>query len=92
MSKTNTAAAAPLPTTVIIQFTVTDHESYRELKRQVVEHFEREFCTQLTAMGGTLSSIARALRMDRKHLSDLMKKHGVKMPWHEHPHMRQHGP
>lgn len=65
---------------ITIVFNATDFESYRELKQKVVDAFEHEFCYQLTTYSGTLSSIARALRMDRKHLSDLFKKHGIKLP------------
>lgn len=70
-----------MPPTITLCFTVNEFETYRKLKQQVVEQFEREFCRQLASCScnGTLSSLARLFHMDRKHLGDLMKKHNIKL-------------
>lgn len=51
-------------------------ESYRSNKQAAVNGFERAYVAQLVKrFEGNVSKAARAARMDRKHLADLMKKH-----------------
>lgn len=41
--------------------------------------FERDYCSWLIARHfGNLSKAAREARMDRKHLAELAKKHGLR--------------
>ncbi len=50
--------------------------SYSETKAVLVTEFERMYIARLLAAHhGNVSLAARTARMDRKHLSDLMKKH-----------------
>ena len=51
---------------------------FRELKREAVGRFEREYLEKLlTAHGGNVAAAARAADIDRKNLWALAKKHGV---------------
>jgi len=51
---------------------------YSETKVALVFEFERVYVTRLLrASGGNLSLAARNARMDRKHLYELVKKHGL---------------
>lgn len=53
--------------------------SYTDLKGELLAKFERQFVEMtLTEFGGNLSAAAKSLRMDRKHLHDLAKKHGLR--------------
>jgi DNA-binding NtrC family response regulator len=53
--------------------------SYGDLKSEIVTQFERQFLKlTLSQYKGNLSAAARALKMDRKHLHDLTKKHGLR--------------
>lgn len=41
--------------------------------------FERDYCSWLLARhNGNISAAAREARMDRKHLAELAKKHGLR--------------
>lgn len=52
--------------------------SYGETKAALVSEFERIYVTRLLiASSGNLSLAAHIARMDRKHLHDLRKKHGL---------------
>jgi DNA-binding NtrC family response regulator len=52
--------------------------SFREAKERAVARWERTFLTALVrANGGNLSRAARAARMDRSHLRELLQRHGV---------------
>lgn len=52
--------------------------SFRALKDQVVERFERDYLGRLFEdNGGNISQTARAARMDRNHLRELLRKHGL---------------
>ncbi len=52
--------------------------SYGEMKAILISKFERIYVTRLLeTSGGNLSLAARNARMDRKHLHDLVKKHGL---------------
>jgi DNA-binding NtrC family response regulator len=54
-------------------------QSYGENKAEVVSKFEREYLTWLlTRHTWNVSAAAREARMDRKHLSDMAKKHGIR--------------
>lgn len=56
-----------------------DNKSYRELRAEVEGEFERHYVTWLLARHeGNLSQAARAAKMDRKHLHDLARKHGLR--------------
>jgi DNA-binding NtrC family response regulator len=52
--------------------------SYRATKDRAVSQFERWYVTELLRThDGNLSQAARSARMDRNHLRDLVRKHGV---------------
>ncbi len=52
--------------------------SYGETKAALLSEFERIYVTRvLGASGGNLSQAARDVQMDRKHLHDLTKNHGL---------------
>jgi DNA-binding NtrC family response regulator len=52
---------------------------FKEAKSQVVDAFERAYLTDLIQRaGGNVSQAAREARLDRHHLKDLLKKHGIK--------------
>lgn len=67
-----------IPRNITIEFSIADFSTYRHLKGEIVNEFERQFCQQVVQQYPNITQAARALRMDRKHLSDLIKKHGVK--------------
>jgi DNA-binding NtrC family response regulator len=51
--------------------------SFREAKERAVAAWERTFVTELvTRNGGNLSRAARAARMDRTYLRELLRRHG----------------
>jgi DNA-binding NtrC family response regulator len=51
---------------------------FRELKREVVDGFEREYTRELLRKhGGNLAAAARQARIDRKNLWALVKKHRI---------------
>jgi two-component system response regulator AtoC len=51
---------------------------FRDLKRDVVETFEREYTHEiLRANGGNMAAAARQAGMDRKNLWSLVKKYGI---------------
>ena len=53
--------------------------SYREARARVEARFERDYVRWLLARtGGNVSAAAREARMDRNHLSDLMRRHGLR--------------
>ncbi len=53
--------------------------SYREARAHVEASFERDYVRWLmTRHAGNVSAAAREARMDRNHLSDLVRKHGLK--------------
>ena len=52
--------------------------SFRDAKEEAIARFERRYLRDLLAAhNGNLSRAARAVRMDRNHLRDLAKRHGV---------------
>jgi DNA-binding NtrC family response regulator len=54
------------------------NESFRDAKERVVGEFERVSVRALLEhYGGNLSRAARAVRMDRNHLRDLLRRHQV---------------
>jgi transcriptional regulator with GAF, ATPase, and Fis domain len=53
--------------------------SYRENRARVEAAFERDYARWLLDRhGGNVSAAAREAKMDRTHLSDLLRKHGLK--------------
>jgi len=53
--------------------------SYKALKAEAIALFERQFVElALEQFEGNLSAAARALVMDRKHLHDMCRKHGLR--------------
>ena len=54
-------------------------QSYRDTRARYENEFERRYVKWLLSRhGGNVSAAARDARMDRKHLSDLAKKHGIR--------------
>jgi DNA-binding NtrC family response regulator len=54
--------------------------SYRETKTRVEAAFERDYVQWLLARhGNNISAASREARMDRNHLSDLIRKHGLRV-------------
>ena len=52
---------------------------FKEAKAQVVDAFEREYIEALLKRHeGNLSAAARAAEVDRKHLRELLRKHGLR--------------
>ena len=52
---------------------------YKDARAAVVREFEREYLSRLLAdAGGNVSQAARAAKMDRSHLIDLLHRHGLK--------------
>ncbi|HEY1558909.1 MAG TPA: sigma 54-dependent Fis family transcriptional regulator [Kofleriaceae bacterium] len=52
---------------------------YKDARAHVVGDFERQYLTRLMAeTAGNVSRAARAARMDRSHLIDLLHRHGLK--------------
>jgi len=55
------------------------NRSYGVMKREAVAKFERKLVElALTEFKGNISEAARTLKMDRKHLHDLAKRHGLR--------------
>jgi len=53
---------------------------FRDLKREVVDAFERDYARELLkAHHGNLAAAARQARVDRKNLWALLKKHGIEV-------------
>jgi DNA-binding NtrC family response regulator len=54
-------------------------QSYGENKAEVVSKFEREYFTWLLVRhSGNLSAAAKEAQMDRKHLTEMAKRHGLR--------------
>ncbi|MDX2018821.1 MAG: sigma 54-interacting transcriptional regulator [Deltaproteobacteria bacterium] len=54
---------------------------FKEAKAVMVEAFEREYLAHLLeAHKGNLSAASRAAELDRKHLRELLRKHGLRDP------------
>jgi DNA-binding NtrC family response regulator len=67
--------STPAPATEGIPY----HLPFKEAKAQVVEHFERQYLQVLLERhAGNLSAAARGAEVDRKHLRELLRKHGLR--------------
>jgi DNA-binding NtrC family response regulator len=65
----------PAPATEGIAY----HLPFKEAKAHVVEHFERQYLRVLLERHqGNLSAAARGAEVDRKHLRELLRKHGLR--------------
>ncbi len=52
---------------------------FKEAKARIIDAFEREYIAALLKRhGGNLSAAARAAEIDRKHLRELLRKHGLR--------------
>jgi DNA-binding NtrC family response regulator len=72
------AAEAPSPRGGEEAFALDPSRSFREAKELAVNRWERSFVQALIrAHGGNFSRAARAARMDRNHLRELLRRHGV---------------
>jgi DNA-binding NtrC family response regulator len=59
--------------------TIDENTSFRAAKEQAVAAWEREYLRALvTRFAGNLSRAARAVRMDRNHLRELLVRHGLR--------------
>ncbi len=59
-------------------------KSYRETRAKFDAEFERRYVKWLLGRhGGNVSAAAREAKMDRKHLHDMAKKHGLRGPEHD---------
>ena len=53
-------------------------DSFRQAKESAVARWERRYIASLlTRSGGNISGAARTARMDRNHLRELIRKHGL---------------
>jgi DNA-binding NtrC family response regulator len=67
--------ATPAPSTEGVPY----HLPFKEAKAHVVEYFERKYLQVLLERhAGNLSAAARAADVDRKHLRELLRKHGLR--------------
>ncbi len=68
----------PIPGTRDDAVELDTSRTYRHLKGELLEHFEREYLAAvLHAHGGNLAAAARVAGMDRKNLWQLARKHGI---------------
>src|SRR5207237_1037510 len=52
---------------------------YKDARAALLRDFERDYLSRLMAeAGGNVSQAARAAKMDRSHLIDLLHRHGLK--------------
>jgi DNA-binding NtrC family response regulator len=52
---------------------------FKEAKARIVEAFERDYITALLKRhNGNLSAASRGAEIDRKHLRELLRKHGLR--------------
>jgi DNA-binding NtrC family response regulator len=52
---------------------------FKDAKSRIIDSFEREYIAALLKRhGGNLSAAARAAEIDRKHLRELLRKHGLR--------------
>jgi transcriptional regulator with GAF, ATPase, and Fis domain len=59
-------------------------KSYRETRAKYDAEFERRYVKWLLSRhSGNVSAAAREAKMDRKHLHDMAKKHGLRGPEHD---------
>jgi transcriptional regulator with GAF, ATPase, and Fis domain len=66
-------------TDTVFQFEIG--KSYRETRAKFDGEFERRYVKWLLGRhGGNVSAAAREAKMDRKHLHDIAKKHGLRSP------------
>jgi DNA-binding NtrC family response regulator len=71
---TPSAAAAPAST-----ITFDPALTYREVREKFESDFERSYVSWLLGRhNGNISAAAREARMDRKHLYDLARRHGLR--------------
>jgi len=63
---------------VSVEFNPSER-SYGDMKAEAVSKFERQFIENLILRHhGNLSAASKEVKMDRKHLYDLAKKHGLR--------------
>ena len=52
---------------------------FKEAKARIVEAFERDYIKELLKRhNGNLSAASRSAEIDRKHLRELLRKHGLR--------------
>jgi DNA-binding NtrC family response regulator len=56
----------------------SSERSFKDSKALVVDAFERAFLTSLMKKNGNLSRASQAAQMDRKHLRELLRRHGLR--------------
>ena len=73
-------ASAPAPAAPADDHRFTDGTSFRAAKERAVAEWEREYVRALIAAhDGNLSRAARAVRMDRNHLRELLVRHRIRV-------------
>ena len=71
---------SPSPTPAPTAGTVDEGVSFRAAKERAVAEWEREYVRALVDQhGGNLSRAARAVRMDRNHLRELLVRHRIRV-------------
>ncbi len=71
--------AAPVSAAATVGRHFDESKSYRETRAAYEAEFEKAYVSWLLGRhGGNISAAARAARMDRKHLYDLARKHGLR--------------
>ncbi|MFT5681107.1 MAG: DNA-binding NtrC family response regulator [Myxococcota bacterium] len=74
-------SAKEAPAAVSSMPAVDSELPFKDAKDQLIEAFEREYLLDLLDRhGGNVSRAARVAHMDRKSITRLMKKHGIKRP------------
>jgi DNA-binding NtrC family response regulator len=61
-----------------VEEALASQKPFKDSKALVVDAFERAFLEHLMKGAGSLSKAAQTAQMDRKHLRDLLKRHGMR--------------
>lgn len=71
----------PSPPPVIETDPELGNQLYKEAKRLLIDRFEREYLTKLIEEPDTtLSRASKQAGIERAYLTDLLRKHGLRVP------------